>query len=117
MSLESELVAVLKPLCQEVHGGFAKAQTPMPYVTFQQIGGQVVVSLSNELGDQENAEMQINVWAASRGAAKMLIKQIEAALVAATTMTATPIAAAVADFDADMDRHSCRQDFSIWAAR
>lgn len=117
MSLESELVIVLKTLCQEVHGGFAKASTPMPYITFQQIGGQVIVSLKNELGDKENAEMQISVWAGSRSAAKTLIKQIEAALVAAPAITATPLAAPAADFDADMDRHSCRQDFSIWAVR
>lgn len=117
MSLEAELVTVLKAVSPHVYAGFAKTSTPRPYIIFQQIGGDVIVSLSNQLGDLENAFMQIDVWADSHSAAKAAIRQIEAALVSSSVLTARPLSAPSSDYDADMERYSSRQDFSIWAAR
>lgn len=117
MSLESALTAILKTVSPQVFAGFAKTDTARPYITFQQIGGQSLVSLNDKLADQENAEMQINVWADSHSAAKTAIKKIESSLVEASTLTARPIAAAASDFDADMGRYCFRQDFTIWALR
>lgn len=117
MSLEAELVAVLKTVSPHVYAGFAKTSTPRPYITFQQIGGDVIVSLANELGDKENAVIQIDVWADSHTAAKTAIKQIEAELVVAPALTVRPMSASSSDYDADMERYCSRQDFSIWASR
>lgn len=117
MSLESELTAVLKTVSPRTFSDFASPGTETPYITFQQIGGESVVSLNGVIADKENAEMQINVWASSRTEAKTAIKAIEAALVAAPALTVRPLGAAASDFDADMKRYCSRQDFSIWADR
>lgn len=117
MSLEPELVALLKTVSPRTSAGIASPDTKTPYITYQQYGGQVVVSMDSKLGDIENAEIQVNVWADSYTDAKSAIKQIESLLLAAASITATPLGAAAADYDADMKRHSFRQDFSIWAAR
>lgn len=117
MSLESTLTALLKTVSPRTFADFAPATTERPYITFQQIGGQVISLLTNQVASKENAEMQINVWADSRTAAKTAIKQIEAALVGSGDFIARPLGAAVSDFDADMNRFCSRQDFSIWADR
>lgn len=117
MTLESRLVAVLKEFTPRTFTDFAPTSTARPYITFQQIGGQVVRQLANEVPSVENAEVQINVWADTRSDAKSLILQIEAALITGATMRARPLAASVSDFDADMERFCSRQDFSIWCDR
>ena len=117
MSLESTLTALLKTVSPRTFADFAPTTTARPYITFQQIGGQVITLLANEVAGKENAEVQINVWADSRTDAKTAIKQIEAALVGTSDFIARPLGAAVSDFDADMSRYCSRQDFSIWADR
>lgn len=116
-TLEQKLYAVLAAICPRVFPDFAPADTARPYVTFQQVGGEVVDFITQDVPTLENAAMQVNVWADSRMEAKATILQIEAALIASTTLQARPEAAAVSDFDADMERYCSRQDFSIWAAR
>lgn len=117
MSLETDLVAALKVICPRTFTDFAPALTPRPYITFQQIGGDVVKYVGKEVPSIENGEIQINVWADTRTAAKTMIKQIEAALIVATTFDAKPVAAASSDFDSDMERYCSLQSFSIWADR
>jgi hypothetical protein len=117
MALEENLTALLRAICPRTFSDFAPLDTPRPYVTFQQIGGSTVDFIDKVVPSKENAVMQINAWADSRLDAKALIKQIEAALIAATEFQAAPVAAASSDFDPDMDRRCSRQDFSIWADR
>jgi hypothetical protein len=117
MTLESKLIAILKTLTPRTFADFAPTTTERPYITFQQIGGEVIRPLANVMPSKENAEMQINVWADSRPAAKAAIKQIEAMLTETFELTARAQGAAVSDFDADMERYCSRQDFSIWADR
>jgi hypothetical protein len=117
MSLEATLTAILKSVSPRVFADFAPTTTQRPYITFQQIGGEVIQTLANEVASKENADMQISVWADSRTAAKTAIKQIEAAIVASPEFVARQQGAAVSDYDADMERYCSRQDFSIWADR
>lgn len=117
MTLEAKLVAVLKTVSPRTFADVAPTSTVCPYITFQQIGGDVIRELAKVVPSKENAEMQINVWADSRSDAKALILQIEAALILDTTMNATSVAASVSDYDDDMKRFCSRQDFSIWCDR
>lgn len=117
MTLEEKLVALIRPICARVRPDFAPTNTERPYVTFQQVGGQTDDYTDGVVSTLENAEIQVNVWAGSRGEAKALIKRIEAALIEATTIQASPVSASVSDFDADMEIYGSRQDFRIWADR
>lgn len=116
MTVEADILAVVQPLCARTFPDFAPVTTALPYCTFQQIGGEAVNYVDNTEPDRENAEFQVNVWAGTRKEAKALIKQIAAALRAASTFTARPTSAPVSDFDADMKRYGARQDFTVWSA-
>ena len=117
MTVEADLVTVIKPLCARVFPDFAPVCTQRPYVTYQQIGGEVVRYTDDLVPSIENGAFQFNVWANSRMEAKTLIKQIESALIGAKAFQARPLSAPVADFDADVPVYGARQDFSIWSAR
>lgn len=117
MTLEEKLFAALTAICPRVFQDFAPTNTPRPYVTFQQIGGETVEFLDRAVASKENAYVQVNVWADTRKEAKGTIQQIEVALVQATEFQASPQAAPSNDFDPDMDRYSSMQDFSVWADR
>lgn len=116
MSLESSLVTILSTVCPRVYQDFAPPDPEVPYIVFQQIGGDVIRFLDRTVASKENAEMQIAAWAASRNGAKGLILAVEAALVAATTVTAGALAACRSDFE-DGPKFGSIQDFSIWADR
>lgn len=117
MSLESNLVAVLKSVCGRTFRGVADTATARPYVTFQQVGGDVINLLANAVASKKNAVMQITVWSDSPVEAGQVADAIEAALITTTTIQARPLAAAVDDYESDMERWGRRQDFTIWADR
>lgn len=117
MSVEVDLRNVLLPICPRVFPDFAPVATTRPYVTYQQIGGQVINALSSEVPSKQNGEFQLNVWADTRKQAAELALQIEAALRLATQFVARPLSAPAADYDPDMPVYGTRQDFSIWSDR
>ena len=114
MTFEADLTTLLKTVCPRVFPDFAKTRTPRPYVTYQAVGGRVINFLANTAPGRRNAEIQVNVWSSSRAEALELSRAIETAMRGATAFIATPIAAAVSDFDADVPVYGCRQDFSCW---
>jgi len=116
MSLESDLVTLLQTVCPRVSPDVAPTDTQRPYITWQQIGGDVIPQI-NGLPDKRNAMVQINCWAETRAQANALALSVEAALVAATLFLARPVSALVAAHDEDTDLRGAMQDFSIWAAR
>lgn len=116
MSLESDLVTLLKTLCPRVFPDVAPTDTQRPYITWQQIGGDVIRPLVG-LPDKRNALVQIDCWAERRADANALALAVEAALVAATVFVARPQSALVATNDEDTDLRGAMQDFSIWAPR
>lgn len=116
MTLETRIYAALHALCERVFPDVAPFGTATPYVTYQQVGGDSPVYQEGALPDKLNALVQINTWAATRGEASALMRQIEAALVADATLNATPVGALVADVDDD-DLRGAIQDFSLWVPR
>ena len=117
MTLEEKLFSLLAAICPRTFPDFAPTDTARPYVTWQQIGGDVVDFVDNAVPSKENALIQINVWSDRRGEAKDVIKQIEATLLGAAVFQARPTGAAASDADPDMARYCSRQDWSIWADR
>ncbi len=114
MSLESLIAPVLQAVCPRAWSDFAFSVKDRPFVTFQQIGGQVINPLNNEMPGMRNATVQINVWADTRDEARSLMYQIEAALRAASGFIAQPQSAAFNDYDHDMQVYGSQQDFSVW---
>jgi len=111
MTFEEEFLACLKAITPRVHADFAPVTTARPYVTFQQVGGDVINPLDNSAPGKRLPEMQVNVWADNRMQAMALIRAIEDALRAASAFHARPAGDAVADFDADVPVYGARQDF------
>lgn len=117
MPLEAELFALLTPLCPRVYPDVAPEPMPArPFVTYQQIGGQAINPLTNDIATKRNARMQINVWAGTRISASALAGQIEDALRVSTPFQASPIGAVTALYEPDIKLYGTQQDFSIWHA-
>jgi hypothetical protein len=116
MSVEADLYAVLGPLVSgRAYPDLAAFGTTLPYVTYQQVGGNAVNFL-NGIPDQRNGRFQINVWASTRVAASALIRQIEDALRLSTTLRATSEGGAVSEYEDELKLYGARQDFSVWFA-
>lgn len=114
MTFETDLFARLAAVTPRVFPDFAPVDTKRPYVTYQQIGGQVVNLLANQAPGMRQSEVQINVWSDTRKQAMALARAIEAAMCTATAFTARASADVIADFDADIPVYGARQDFRCW---
>lgn len=117
LTLETELVAVLQPLCARVFPDVAPEGTETPYVVWHQYGGAAVMFTEGAMADRRNCHVQINVWHASRAVCNQLSLDIEAALVAHPAFQAQPLNAHSATYDEDQAMRGAMQDFSLWAAR
>jgi len=117
MSLETALYGVLYAVCPRVTPDTADFGTARPYITWQQIGGPALVYVEGALPAERAAWVQINCWADTRLAANTLMLQVEAALVAAGTLSARPLGALQASHDDDTELCGSQQDFEIWADR
>lgn len=117
MSLETDLYALLSAICPRVFPDVAPGDTARPYITWQQVGGTLISPLGNEIPDKRNANIQINVWAATRIEAVELALQIEAAMIQATVFQARPNMAHIASYEEDLNLYGTVQDFSVWALR
>lgn len=117
MSIETALYAVLNAQCTRVFPDVAPVETALPYVVWQMVGGPSPVYTENTPTNQAAAFVQITVWDQSRLGANALSRQIEAALMAATTMQARPLSALTAAFDDGNELRGSMQDFEIWAPR
>ncbi len=116
--MEQTLYALLSPLVGgRVFPDTAPITTARPYITYQQIGGNVLQPLANEVTDKRNAMVQINVWSNTRLQAVQISQQAEEALVTATTFIARPLAALASRHEPDINAYGAEQDFSIWSDR
>lgn len=115
MTVESDLFAALGPLASSrVYPDVAPADAALPYITYQQVGGQALAYLETAVVGKRNARFQVNVWATTRTAAANLARTVEDTLVASTTLRAIPIGAMNAEYEPDTGLYGARQDFSIW---
>lgn len=117
MTMESDLTALLLGQCAEVSPDFAPTDTPLPYVTYQVLGGPSIRSLDGAPLDKRQNRVQINAYCQTREQSKSLIRSIEDAMCATSVFTAAPEAEPYDDFDADMRVYWCIQDFLITSTR
>lgn len=115
MSFESDLYTLLAGVTPRVFPDFAPVTTQRPYATYQQIGGDVLNMVANVAPGVRNSHVQISVWSDTRKESLEIMRAIEDAICATSVFKAArPIAAAVADYDAEIPIYGCRQDFTVW---
>lgn len=117
MTLEADLSVLLKVICQRVFPDVAPAGTVTPYITWQSIGGESIYTLANTPIDKRHTLMQVNVWALSRFQATTMARDIEAAMAASSTFTATPSGEPISVYEDDTKLYGAIQRFAIWHAR
>jgi len=118
MSIESDIFSAIKSLVgNRAFPDIAPSATAKPYVTYTQIGGEVINYVDDLVADKKNGRFQFNVWGDSRSQCSALMLQIEAAMITATAFQARPIGAPNSSYDFDMAIYGSQQDFSIWSAR
>lgn len=94
---------------------FAPAETALPFITFQAVGGEPVNFLSGDAPGKTNTRMQVNVWAEDRFSAAQLGAQIEAAMRSVAGLQVEVVTGRVSTFDEDTGYRGTRQDYSIWS--
>lgn len=112
MTMEADVRALLETIVAKAWPDIADTGTPMPYATYQQIGGDVINPLDNSAPGTRCAVMQINVYAETRARANVCTDQIEDAM--RVRFSARPESAKFCDFDHDMQRYEAQQDFRFW---
>jgi hypothetical protein len=117
MTTESLIFDALKTLvANRVYPDVGPPGVVRPYITYQQAGGRPVNFLEGTTPSKENSRMQINVWATTRPAAKLLAKQAEAALCGTAALQTTVLGKPVAVYEEDTKLFGTRQDFSFWTS-
>lgn len=114
MTVEADLVTVLKTQCPRVFPDFAPFATPRPYVFWQFVGGTPIRYLDNT-ANLRHTLVQITAWSDGRAQCNALIRSIEAALCSATAFRAVPRGELIADADPESERFGASQDFDIWS--
>lgn len=117
MSMESDLDALLVGICSQTFPDVAPQGTPVPYLTWQQLGGESMRYADNTPMDKRYPLVQVSVWSATRQEALDLIRQVEDALCASAAFMAEPQGEPVSIYEEDTQRYGSIQRFSIWAAR
>ena len=118
MTVESNIYDAVKGLvANRVFPDVAPSGTALPYITYQQVGGDAPTFLERSVVPKKNGSFQLNVWATTRAEAATLILAIEAALITATTFQAVPRAAPIAGYAEEPATYGYLQQFSIWSDR
>lgn len=118
MTVEAKIFALLAPLVEErVFPDVAPFGTARPYVTYQQIGGEVISTLGREVPNKQHGFFQVQVWCDTRLNAAALALQIEDAFRTATAFQAAPVSAPIAHHEPDLGLYGTQQDFSVWSDR
>ncbi len=119
MTVESAIFDALKGLVSNrVFPDVAPLSTALPYITYQQIGGEAFAYIENTtLPDAKNGRFQVNVWATTRAAAAALMLQAEAALIQSSAFQARAVGAPAATHEPDLNLYGAMQDFTVWSTR
>lgn len=118
MTIEADIFAALSGLAAGgVYPDLAPLDTPRPYITYQQVGGEAVAFLERALPSKKNGRYQVNVWADTRTSAAALALQVEAAFVTASSFQGSAVGAPVATYEPDTKLYGSMQDFTVWSDR
>lgn len=115
-NVEEKLQALLATKCS-AYPTEAPYGTAMPFLTWQQVGGEPIVYVNGKMPNYMRMLVQINLWAVSDKEASRLIREIEEML-CDSDLCATPDSGAVSEIDEGrMNMRGRRQSFSIWGSR
>jgi len=118
MTVEADIYNSVKSLVgNRVYPDVAPAGAQLPYITYQQVGGDAVSFLERAMPSKKHGEFQINVWCATRLEAASLILQIEAAIALSTAFQAEAKMAPIAGYSEEANVYGYFQHFSIWSDR
>lgn len=116
--METLLYSILSPLCSgRVFPDHASYDTERPFITYQQVGGDLIRPLNKSIPNMQNALVQVNVWNVSPVSAKELALQVEDAIRTSELFSGQPASGMVAFYEEGLDIYGVRQDFSIWYSR
>lgn len=112
--VEADIASALDALFGgQVFPDEAPFDTPPPYVTYQQVGGDPLNFLEG-VPDKRNGRFQFNVWATTRLEASGLIRQVEDLLRLDPRLLALTLTGAFSRRDHPLNLYGSQQDFSIW---
>jgi hypothetical protein len=115
MTIEAQVYEVLKSLAGgRIYPDVAPEGEPVPYITYQAVGGEPINFLSGEAPGKTNTRMQLNVWAATRLVASEIGAQVEDAVRAAVDLQPEVLTGRVATYDETTQYRGTMQDFSLW---
>lgn len=115
MTIEAQVFTALQGLAGgRVFPDVAPGGTPVPYITYQAVGGEPINFLTGDKPGKTNARMQVNVWSASRIEASDIGAQVENALRDAKQLQTKVLAGRVATYDETTKYRGTMQDFSLW---
>lgn len=117
MTMETDLIALLKTMLSNVFADVAPAGTKAPYITWQALGGESIYALNNTPIDKRHTLMQVSVWATTRLEATALVRSAEAAIAQSSAFVATPVGEPASIYEDDTNLHGAIQRFEIWHAR
>lgn len=117
MSMESDLVTLLKTICPRVYPDVAPAGVTRPFIAWQVLGGESLRYVDNTAPDKRNTYLQVSVYSATRLEALALIRQVEDALCASTLFAVDPHGEPMSTYEDDTKLYGAQQRYSIWAAR
>lgn len=114
MSLEASLFTILSPV---VGGNVYPDITPeppvFPCIIYQQVGGKAFDYVDKSLPANDNARVQLLVWAKTRLEASSLIRQARVALMSSALNVRT-VAAAISQYHEYLALFGARQDFDVY---
>ena len=92
----------------------APEKTPCPYITYQQVGGEVVNFLDSTIPEKSRARFQVNVWGDTRAQVAALAKAVEDAMRGATSLQPFVENAPMTVYEQDTKLRGSIQEFSVW---
>jgi hypothetical protein len=118
MTVEASLVTLLGPLVSgRIYPDVAPNGAAMPYLVYQQVGGDIVSFLEKALPSMENGYFQITAWAPTRLGASALIRQAESAVITSTAFQAQAMQGPISAYTDESNTYGSHQQFSIWSDR
>lgn len=115
MSVEAIIFDSLRALVNDrVFPDVAPENTPRPYITYQQVGGESVNFVDATVPTKKNGRWQISLWCDTRLEAADLSRVIEDTLRVVPALQATVLGAPIARYDEETKLRGTMQDFSFW---
>lgn len=117
MTVEVDVVTLLRTLCPRVHPLTAPLSTQRPFVTYQHVGGNVMRYTDGTAAAKRHALVQINVWDSTLAGSLALIRQIEDLLYATPVLQAEMLGEVIDQLDDELGIYGTLATFSILADR